>query len=170
MNQQSSDQHYSEADLLETYYMQPGASMPVMMHLADCTDCATRYERLEKKVRGLSSCAHDDKPESFWARQRIAVMRKVGAKSRTFSTRAFSTRTLRIAASALLVAALGGWMTSQQFTQPQPAPVIVHHAPEITVQVTSPVDPWESEELDEFHSIVAWESWDTAAQQNGDHS
>src|SRR5258708_5761924 len=32
--------HYSEADLLETYYMQPGQSMPVMMHLAECTDAA----------------------------------------------------------------------------------------------------------------------------------
>ena len=72
MSQQFNN-HYSEADLLETYYMQPGASMPVMMHLADCSDCAARYERLEKKVRGLSACAHDDKPETFWARQRLMI-------------------------------------------------------------------------------------------------
>lgn len=165
MNQRSSDQHYSEADLLETYYMQPGASMPVMMHLADCTDCAMRYERLETKVRGLSSCAHDEKPETFWARQRIAVMHKIGVKQRSTTA-----RTLRVAASAVLVAALGGWMTSRQFTETPTTPAVVNRAPEITVQVTSPVDPWESEELDEFHSIVAWESWDTAAQKNGDQS
>ena len=60
MNLRSADEHYSEADLLETYYMQPGASMPVMMHLAGCADCAARYERLEKKVRGLAACAHDE--------------------------------------------------------------------------------------------------------------
>ena len=43
--------HYSEADLLETYYTQPGESMPVMMHLAGCHDCAARYQRLAQKLR-----------------------------------------------------------------------------------------------------------------------
>jgi hypothetical protein len=148
MNLRSADEHYSEADLLETYYMQPGASMPVMMHLADCADCATRYERLEKKVRGLAACAHDDKPDTFWARQRIAVMRKLPRHSS-------AARTTRIAAAALLVATLGGWMASRQ--REAPAPLV---QPEITVQVTTPADPWESEELDEYRSLVAWESWE----------
>lgn len=148
MSQRLPEQHYSEADLLETYYMQPGASMPVMMHLADCADCASRYERLEKKVRGLSACAHDDKPETFWARQRIAVMRKLPRNAST-------ARTARIAAAALLVATLGGWLASRS---PE-APAAVAQ-PEITVQVTTPANPWESEELGEFHSLVAWESWE----------
>lgn len=168
MNQQSSNPHYSEADLLETYYMQPGASMPVMMHLADCSDCASRYERLEKKVRGLSSCAHDDKPETFWARQRISVMRKIGAQRPSY------VRVTRVAAAAVLVAALGGWFSARQ-VEPPPAVAVraaisTQAAPEITVQVTTPADPWDSEELDEFHSIVAWESWDTPATKNGDQS
>jgi hypothetical protein len=158
MNQRHSDEHYSEADLLETYYMQPGASMPVMMHLADCTDCAARYERLEKKVRGLTACAHDEKPDTFWARQRIAVMRRLPQHS---SAR----RAMRVAAAALLVATLGGWLASRQ-----PDPVATP-APELTVQVTTPADPWESEELDDFHSLVAWESWDTTKpEKNGDPS
>ena len=168
MSQQSHSQHFSEADLLETYYMQPGASMPVMMHLADCSDCAARYERLEKKVRGLSACAHGDKPDTFWARQRISVLRKVGAqRSSTFA------RVTRVAAAALLVGALGGWFSSRQ-VDPPPASVRTvtntQPAPEITVQVTTPDDPWDSEELGEFHSIVAWESWDTPPTQNGDQS
>ena len=148
--EQRNDQHYSEADLLETYYMQPGASMPVMMHLADCADCAARYERLEQKVRGLAACAHDDKPETFWARQRIAVMRKLPRHS-------FAARTTRVAAAALLVATLGGWMVSRQ-SEPEPAPIVAH--PEISVQITTPSDPWESEELDEYGSLVEWESWE----------
>jgi len=158
MNQQLFNEHYSEADLLETYYMQPGASMPVMMHLADCNDCATRYERLEKKVRGLAACAHDEKPDTFWARQRIAVMRNLPRHS---SAR----RATRVAAAALLVATLGGWLASRQ---PEP---VVTPATELTVQITTPADPWESEELDEFHSLVAWESWDASqTEKNGDHS
>jgi anti-sigma factor RsiW len=167
MNQLSSNQHFSEADLLETYYMQPGASMPVMMHLADCSDCASRYERLEKKVRGLSACAHDDKPETFWARQRISVMRKIAARPSTFA------RVTRVAAAALLVAALGGWFSSRQVDPPPaavPTAVSTMPAPEIAVQVTTPVDPWESEELGDFHSIVNWESWDTPKTKNGDAS
>jgi len=156
MSQQVSSEHYSEADLLETYYMQPGASMPVMMHLADCADCAARYERLEKKVRGLAACAHD-KPDTFWARQRIAVMRKLPRNSS-------AARAMRVAAAALLVATLGGWMASRQ-SEPAPAfpvavPVAASIQPEIRVQLTTPADPWESEELDEFHSLVAWESWE----------
>ena len=147
--------------------MQPGESMPVMMHLADCSDCASRYERLEKKVRGLSSCAHDDKPDTFWARQRISVMRKIGARPSTFA------RVTRVAAAALLVAALGGWFSSRQVDPPPTSVQAVtktQPAPEITVQVTTPDDPWESEELDEFHSIVAWESWDAPKTKNGDAS
>ena len=73
-------QHFSEADLLETYYTQPGESMPVMMHLADCADCSARYERLDRKVRSLTACDHDAKPETFWARQRMLVMRKIDAQ------------------------------------------------------------------------------------------
>lgn len=163
MNQQLSDEHYSEADLLETYYMQPGASMPVMMHLADCADCAARYERLEKKVRGLAACAHDEKQETFWARQRISVMRRLPHHSS-------AARTMRVAAAALLVATLGGWMASRQ-SEPVPVTAIAPPVQEITVQVTTPADPWESEELGQFHSLVAWESWDTAKPgKNGDQS
>jgi anti-sigma factor RsiW len=168
MNQPLSDQkqHYSEADLLETYYMQPGASMPVMMHLADCSDCASRYERLEKKVRGLSACAHDDKPDTFWARQRFSVMRKLGAQ------RPSHARIARVAAAAVLVAALGGWFTSRQVDPPAATRVVSStQAPEIAIQVTTPADPWDSEELDEFQSIVAWESWEPQQPaKSGDQS
>ncbi|HYC58165.1 MAG TPA: hypothetical protein VEK79_01230 [Thermoanaerobaculia bacterium] len=154
---QQSPKHYSEADLLETYYTQPGESMPVMMHLADCADCAARYERLEKKVRGLSACAHDDKPETFWARQRMLVTRRIDGRQRS----AFA-RVSRVAAAAVIIIALGGIVTWQQFDETTPAPAPV----EIAVEVTTPADPWQSEELDEFHSLVAWESW----EPNGDQS
>jgi hypothetical protein len=44
--------------------------------------------------------------------------------------------------------------------QSEPAPVAVTIQPEISVQITTPSDPWESEELDEYGSLVEWESWE----------
>src|SRR5664279_1713423 len=96
--------HYSEADLLETYYTQPGESMPVMMHLASCRDCAARYERLEQKLRQAASC-NTDKPATFWTRQRLQIMRRVDTQHAHAATAA---RTLRVAAAAILAFFLGG--------------------------------------------------------------
>jgi anti-sigma factor RsiW len=154
------NQHYSEADLLETYYTQPGASMPVMMHLADCADCAARYERLERKVRALAAC-HDEKPETFWTRQRMLIGRRIAARPSHVA------RVTRVAAAAALVVALGGVATWKQLDTPTPAPAAEVAA---TAELTVPADPWESEQLDEFQSLVAWESWDETQTKNGDHS
>ena len=41
----STIKHYSEAELLETYYMRPDQSAPVMQHLRTCDDCIARYNR-----------------------------------------------------------------------------------------------------------------------------
>ncbi|HEX2831738.1 MAG TPA: hypothetical protein VHW00_01915 [Thermoanaerobaculia bacterium] len=166
--------HYSEADLLETYYTQPGESMPVMLHLADCAECAVRYERIERKVRGLAACDHDEKPESFWARQRISVMRRVAQQPRTSSV----ARVTRVAAAAVLALALGGVVTWNQRTNVAP-PVQSTTAALVKTGTTAPstesvltkqsedsTDPWQSDELKEFGSMVEWESW----VDNGDQS
>jgi hypothetical protein len=49
-------EHYTEAELLETYYTPPGASLPVMMHLSDCGACAARFETLQKKIGFAHEC------------------------------------------------------------------------------------------------------------------
>ncbi|HYI10507.1 MAG TPA: hypothetical protein VEK57_15710 [Thermoanaerobaculia bacterium] len=147
------NQHYSEADLLETYYTRPGESMPVMMHLADCAECAARYERLERKMRFLTAC-HHERPESFWARQRSSILRRVREQRQP-------TQFGRIAAAAVLAFALGGTLSWQFVTQQSPA------APAGIAEETSMMsDPWESDELDDLHPIVEWESW----VENGGHS
>ena len=163
------NQHFSEADLLETYYTQPGESLPVMMHLADCSECAARYERLERKIRGLSECAHHaEKPETFWARQRISILRKVDRQRQQSSF----ARVTRVAAAAVLAVILGGVITWDRTNDVQPAPTATVATAETTSAVTTdtsvPADPWESEELDEFGSMVAWESWDE--KSTGDQS
>jgi predicted anti-sigma-YlaC factor YlaD len=170
-------QHFTEADLLETYYTQPGESMPVMMHLADCTECAARYERLERKLRGLTACEHSEKPDTFWARQRISVMRKIDAQR---DRSAMASRFSRVAAAAVLVVLLGGgvftWREgskAQRRTGAEPqvvqtATLASSSSEPLSLEASEPSDPWESDELSDFQSVVAWESWVESA--NGDKS
>jgi hypothetical protein len=152
--------HYSEADLLETYYTRPGESMPVMMHLASCTDCAARYERLERKLREAAVC-NTEKPATFWQRQRLQIMRRADAhRAQTAS----NSRTLRVAAAAILSFFLGGAVVYES-VQParQPAPVVnkvVAPAASAPAASASDIhDAWQSDELKDFHNVVEWEAW-----------
>lgn len=130
--------HYSEADLLETYYMQPGESMPVMMHLADCEPCAERYERLEGKLRSLA--VPPEMPETFWTRQQHAIAARLAAEGEV------AARIVRFAAAAVLAAVIAGTLVFPlAFPQQEATPVVE--------------DPWESEELRELQPLVEWESW-----------
>jgi hypothetical protein len=151
--------HFSEAELLETYYTQPGESMPVMMHLASCADCAARYERLERKLRNLASCAVDEKPQTFWARQRLMIMRGIEARKQHGEGAA---RTWRVAAAAVLAFILGGAVVYKS-VEPKLAspPAIVQQQPAATPDDPQAVvhDAWQSDELKDFHGMVQWESW-----------
>lgn len=157
--------HYSEADLLETYYMQPGESMPVMMHLADCGDCAARYEKLETKIRAAAGCPAE-KPETFWSRQRISIMRRLTERPRRITN---LLPVIRVAAAALLAFVLGGAVVYRHMTlRAEPAatpkaPVVatetITHTQPQHLEPQGQMDPWESEELREFHAVVEWESW-----------
>ncbi|HEX2121875.1 MAG TPA: hypothetical protein VHL59_09565 [Thermoanaerobaculia bacterium] len=164
-------QHYSEADLLETYYTQPGESMPVMMHLADCAECAARYERLEAKVQSVAACRHDDQPETFWSRQRISIMRRIDGRRRTS---AFA-RAARVAAAAALVFVLGGvtWMRmdeSRTLGVAESPRTVTASLEETRDDSTVPADPWQSDELNDYQSMVAWETWVESDTRNGDQS
>jgi predicted anti-sigma-YlaC factor YlaD len=148
--------HYSEADLLETYYTQPGESMPVMMHLANCADCAARYQALDRKLREAAACHTHEKPESFWTRQRIAIQRKLAARA---ERRAKLAHYSRVAAAAVLAFFLGGVTWNQ--VEPKKPAVIVTAAPQSAAadELQIPHDPWQDDELKDFHSVVEWESW-----------
>ena len=155
--------HFTEADLLETYYMQPGESMPVMMHLASCEACAARYDALERKLRDAASCSTTEKHETFWTRQRMMIQRRIANGRQRAASRMQVTR---VAAAAVLAFLLGGvfvyrTVEPQHVTAPtttaaaqQPAqPAVEEPQPAI------PHDPWQSEELSDFHSVVQWETW-----------
>lgn len=161
--------HYSEAELLETYYLQPGESMPVMLHLADCSDCAARYERLERKLREAASC-ETAKHDTFWTRQRMSIQRRIGERRSLFAS---AGRITRVAAAAVLSFAIGGAVMYKAVSPALEPPITETHAAlhaPSNVRTAGPAaaqpaesaiehDAWQSEELREFHSVVQWESW-----------
>lgn len=154
--------HYSEADLLETYYTQPGESMPVMMHLASCADCAARYDRLDRKLREAAAC-HTERPATFWSRQRLSIMKKVG-EQRLAAVQAI--RPWRVAAAAFLAFLLGGavvYRTVEPSLHKPPTVITATAQPaapgEEVEDLQPPRDPWDSDELQDFHNVVQWESW-----------
>lgn len=154
--------HFSEADLLETYYMEPGESLEIMMHLAGCSECATRYEQLERKLRDAAAC-ETHRPEPFWTRQRMSIMHRVQRGGASFA----AGRSLRIAAAALLTFLLGGVAVYetlaphrggqpvvQATAAPAPQPASVEPQPQPVAH-----DAWQADELKDFHGVVDWESW-----------
>ena len=156
--------HYSEADLLETYYTQPGESMPVMMHLASCTECAARYEKLDRKLREAAAC-HTERPATFWSRQRLSIMKTISARR---AAAVQSVRPWRVAAAAVLAFLLGGAFVYETVQPKLHKPPVYVAGPAQTTTVAPandgedlqpPRDPWESDELQDFHGVVQWESW-----------
>jgi len=164
--------HYSEADLLETYYLQPGESMPVMMHLADCSDCAARYERLERKLRQAASCdtaGSQERPATFWSRQRHLIIRSIDARGRRTASIARTTRIAAAAALSFLLGAAVVYKSVEPALELPPAPVVHHRiaaarpaSATATPKGDEPTlahDAWQTDELADFHSVVQWESW-----------
>jgi len=149
--------HFSEAELLETYYMQPSEASAIIEHVNGCNDCQDRYRRLAQKLRDVAACP-TDKPETFWTRQRLMIMRAVD-NARAQSQR--NMRTARVAAAAFLAFILGGAVVyksvEQQLKTPTaiPAPAPVASTDDLKV----PADPWQSDELKDFGSVVQWETW-----------
>ena len=150
--------HYTEADLLETYYMQPGEASDIIAHVNECSECQDRYRRLAQKLRDVAACP-SDKPATFWTRQRMIITRAVENARGESHTAA---RTGRIAAAAMLAFLLGG-AVAYKTIQPK-SEVVVVTPPTVTSPVASddlqvPHDPWQSDELKDFGTVVQWESW-----------
>ena len=152
-------EHYSEADLLETYYMQPSEASEIIAHVNGCDACQERYRRLAQKLRETSACP-TDKPETFWTRQRMIISRAVErARNQSGSS---AVRGGRIAAAAMLAFVLGGAVVYKTVQTKAPVQVVAQQtattpADDLDLQV--PRDPWQDDELKDFSAVVAWESW-----------
>jgi len=159
--------HYSEADLLETYYMQPDEATPIVAHVNDCQECQERYRRLAQKLREMAACPAD-KPATFWTRQRLMIMRAVD-NARQQSRRAV--RVGRVAAAVLLAFVLGAavvYKTVEPSLKKVPAVVSQQTAASATStdDLQVPRDPWQSDELKDFGTVVQWESWVADAKES----
>jgi predicted anti-sigma-YlaC factor YlaD len=152
--------HFSEADLLETYYMQPSEATPIIEHVNNCNQCQDRYRRLAQKLRDAASCPAE-KPATFWARQRLMIMRAVdNAREHSRS----NVRTARVAAAALLAFMLGGAVVYKSVEPALKAPatvVVKQTTPALPSNddLQVPRNPWQSDELKDFGAVVQWESW-----------
>src|SRR5574341_161720 len=67
--------HMSDGQLFES--LLGNASPRVEAHIAACSECRGRLERLRSAVSALRASAHADaeKPDAFWTRQRAAAAR-----------------------------------------------------------------------------------------------
>lgn len=159
--------HYSEADLLETYYLQPSEATPIIEHVNDCQECQQRYRGLARKLRDVAACPAE-KPATFWTRQRLMIMRAVenaGERSQRLA------RTMRVAAAAALAFVLGGAVVYKSIEPALKAPAVTVSQQTASAVSTDdlqiPRDPWQSDELKDFGSVVQWESWVPEASSNG---
>ena len=153
-------EHYTEADLLETYYMQPSEASEIIVHVNGCNACQERYRKLSQKLRETSACS-TEKPETFWSRQRMIIARAVDRARH--QTEPAAVRGGRIAAAAMLAFILGGAVVYKT-VQPKKAPVVVvaqqtATTPSDDLDLQVPRNPWQDDELKDFGTVVAWESW-----------
>lgn len=161
--------HYSEAELLELFYLPPADYLPMRVHMAECEECTRRYHRLQQKLQPPACERHDDKPGTFWDRQRFSIMRKIQMRESATRARTFPVRP--VAAAAIVVALLlSGVLISRSATEQTSAPEQAALAAEGGEPATEPAaeifhelravnDPWSSEELEPFRDVVEWESW-----------
>jgi len=151
------NKHYSEADLLETYYLQAEEASAIIAHVSGCNECQDRYRRLAQKLRDIAACPAE-KPATFWTRQRLMIMRAVD-NARLHSQRA--SRVGRMAAAAMLAFLLGGVVVYKTVQPKAPVVVVTQQtaAPAPSDDLQVPRDPWQSDELKDFGTVVQWESW-----------
>lgn len=154
--------HYSEVELLELYYI-PGAATKAYLHVAECESCRGTYDRLEKKLRSAASSCDgvEQKPDSFWSRQRLTIMRDV---SRAAPARRVHSRYLAAAAAAIVITISGVvWNFNQSNLTNELARIESRSAVLISSSQERAdaefTDPWDSEQLGEFRSVIEWESW-----------
>ena len=170
--------HLDEASLFETCYL-PVEDAETRRHLEDCELCSDRLARLRDELDHCSAQLHDSvsrKPETFWARQRLGIQRRIAAGASEPARRRLSVRASLAAAATIALLITGTSFIYRNVTAPETAPLVAT----TTHEAAAPVDffdeeaaelsqalfedgpandPWASDEIADFRSVVEWESW-----------
>ena len=165
------NKHWDDASLLEAHYLETTRDGELAGHLATCNDCRLRLMAVVAIARqdGLA----DELPETFWTRQRMLVARRIAAadpRSRPML------RMMHVAVAAMLALVLGGFLFYRSTTSLSQEPLTITQAaatrtaPVATEELNVPHDPWESEQLKDFSSVVEWESLVDKSPTRGDQS
>lgn len=153
-------QHLDHADLIELSLVDENDDRTE--HLKKCDACQGAMRAVSAELdadRKAIAAEVSALPATFWQRQELSITREIARQRRRRYT-------IRYAAAAVfaVVAASGAFFM-------QPEPVVV--AP-VQQQVALPVneaplstesDPWESDQLSDYSSLVDWESWDEEATE-----
>jgi anti-sigma factor RsiW len=154
------NRHLDDAELLEAWYLEE-ADGDAADHLASCERCNAQLLEVVALVR--EGAAEDERPESFWQRQRLSIERRI--ERETVQAPAWR-RVANIAAAAMLTLVLGGLLLFRSSAPEPERPALVTQSASVTAAAEAQVleyegskDPWESEELESFGNVVEWESW-----------
>lgn len=160
--------HYGNDELLEQAFI-PGENAELALHLAGCENCAQRFAALRDGIdRHAGTSEMPDRPETFWKRQELGVMRAIDRRQARMPG-AFA----RFAAAAAVVFVVVAFWAGRGSVSNTPLTPTVATATvaSTAMQSTSAsqdngltttqlaTDPWESEQLQDFQSVVAWETW-----------
>lgn len=148
--------HLEGADLVELALLDVPEDVR-RQHLQRCSSCTLRFTEVRTELADDRAMHHEEVaalPATFWTRQRMAVSRTVRRRLRN----AVIARLVAAAAVILLIAA------GALFNRPPDAVVVESTSPVVSeiAEVPPPEissDPWESEELSDYQTLVDWESW-----------
>lgn len=167
------NRHFDDTDLLASVLGDDDSAA----HLDDCADCRERHARVRSALRA-SVPSPAEQPDAFWLRQQHLIQRRIEQQKREAS---HPWRVLSVAAAALLAFVLSGVGIYRNLQHPAPV-AVTQTASVATVQNTttasattddaslqSSQDPWASDELKGYRSVVEWESW-VDTKSKGDQS
>ena len=160
--------HYGNDDLLAHAYL-PDENADLALHLASCEVCEKRFGTLREELKKHAAPSDGpEKPETFWKRQEIAVMRTIDKRQRRMP--GLGARIAAAAAVVFVVAAFWagrGSVATAPLTSTMATTTIAStttasaNATQDNGLATSQIstDPWQSEQLQDFQTVVAWETW-----------
>lgn len=160
--------HYGNDELLAHVFL-PEENAELALHLSSCESCARRFGSLRDAIDlHAAAPAGSDRPDTFWKRQELGVMRTIDRSQQRMP--GMGARFAAAAAVVFVVVAFWAGRGSVP-TTPLTATVATATIASTAIQSTGAsqdnglttsqlaTDPWESEQLQDFQSVVAWESW-----------